>query len=72
MAAGISIEGSTLYCSMTPCRTCAMLIINCGIERVVCEYRYHAGGESEERFRQAGVRLDFMNEEVLGYENQKG
>ena len=69
---GMALDGGTLYCRMTPCRTCAMLIINCGIERVVCEYRYHAGSESEEMFRQAGVRLDFMNDEVLGYENQKG
>ncbi|WP_024470607.1 deoxycytidylate deaminase, partial [Treponema pedis] len=38
---GISIDGATLYCKMTPCRTCAMLIINCGIVRVVAEKRYH-------------------------------
>jgi dCMP deaminase len=69
---GIALEGGTLYCRMTPCRTCAMLIINCGIERVVCQHRYHAGGESEDMFRQAGVQLDFINEGVLGYENQKG
>lgn len=30
---GIALDGSTLYCRMTPCRTCAMLIINCGIVR---------------------------------------
>ncbi len=28
---GISLEGSTLYCKMEPCRVCAMLIISCGI-----------------------------------------
>jgi hypothetical protein len=28
--------------------------------------------ESEEMVRQTGVKLDFLNEEVLGYENQKG
>jgi dCMP deaminase len=69
---GISLDGGTLYCRMTPCRTCAMLIINCGIERVVCQFRYHAGGESEEMFRMAGVKLDYFNEEVLDYDNQKG
>jgi len=69
---GIALEGGTLYCRMTPCRTCAMLIINCGIERVVCQHRYHAGEESEEMFRQAGVKLDYFSDEVLGYENQKG
>ncbi|NLF57552.1 MAG: cell division protein DedD, partial [Candidatus Hydrogenedens sp.] len=65
---GISIEGATLYCRMTPCRVCAMLIINCGIKRVVCERRYHAGAESEEMFRQAGVQIEFMHDELQRYE----
>jgi dCMP deaminase len=69
---GIALNGGTLYCRMTPCRTCAMLIINCGIERVVCQNRYHAGVESEEMFRIAGVKLDYFNDDVLHYENQKG
>ncbi len=64
---GISIEGSTVYCRMTPCRTCAMLIINCGVKRVVCERKYHAGGESEEMFQQAGIELDYKHEEVQEY-----
>lgn len=67
---GISIEGATLYCRMTPCRTCAMLLINCGIVRVVCERRYHAAAESEELFRQAGMALEYKYEEVQQYENQ--
>ena len=64
---GIALEGSTLYCRMTPCRVCAMLIINCGIKRVVCEKKYHAGAESEEMFAKAGVELVFFNEEILTY-----
>jgi len=67
---GLSLDKGTLYCRMTPCRTCAMLIINCGISRVVCEYRYHAGAESEQMFADAGVELDFFNDETLSYENQ--
>ncbi len=69
---GIALEGGTLYCRMTPCRTCAMLIINCGIERVVCEYKYHAGTESEAMFQEAGVELQYLHEEVLKYNNQQG
>ncbi len=67
---GISLENSTLYCKMTPCRTCAMLIINCGIIRVVCENKYHAGVESEEMFKKAGVTLEYLNEEICKYSNQ--
>jgi dCMP deaminase len=67
---GISLEKATLYCRMTPCRTCAMLIINCGIERVVCERKYHDGKESEEMFIQAGVLLEYVHDEVQQYEKQ--
>ena len=62
---GIALEGATLYCRMTPCRTCAMLIINCGITRVVCEKKYHAGSESEAMFAEAGVKLEIFENEVL-------
>ena len=68
---GISLNGATLYCRMTPCRTCAMLIINCGIKRIVCEYRYHAGAESEALFLEAGLELNYVNQEVLEYRDQK-
>lgn len=67
---GISIDGATLYCRMTPCRTCAMLIINCGIVRVVCENRYHSADESEDMFKQAGIQLDYVSNEVLKYKEQ--
>lgn len=67
---GIALEGSTLYCRMTPCRTCAMLIINCGIERVVCERKYHAGAESEAMFAEADVKLEFVFDEIQQYEGQ--
>ena len=69
---GIAIGGATLYCRMTPCRTCAMLIINCGIVRVVCERKYHAGEESEVMFRQAGIELEYKHDEVQSYELEPG
>ena len=67
---GIALDKATLYCRMTPCRTCAMLIINCGIERVVCEKKYHAGAESEQMFSDAGVKLDYFSEDILKYDGQ--
>jgi dCMP deaminase len=47
-----------------------MLIINCGIRRVVAERRYHAGEESEELLRAAGIELVYKYQEVQTYENQ--
>lgn len=67
---GIALEGATLYCRMTPCRVCAMLIINCGIKRVVCEKKYHAGVESEEMFKQAGIQIEFFEDDILKYDKQ--
>jgi dCMP deaminase len=64
---GVALDGATLYCRMTPCRVCAMLIINCGIKRVVCERKYHAGGESELMLKTAGIRLDFIHDELQKY-----
>jgi len=69
---GIAIAGATLYCRMTPCRTCAMLIINCGIVRVVSQRRYHDAADSEEMFAKAGITLEYVSEEVQQYENQSG
>ncbi len=66
---GISINGGTLYCRMTPCRTCAMLIINCGIRRVVCEKRYHDSADSIEMFRQAGIQLEHLSDDIQSYAN---
>ena len=54
---GISIEGATVYTRMTPCRTCAMLLINCGIQKVVCERKYQLSEESEQLFAEAGIEL---------------
>ncbi|MDR1637417.1 MAG: cytidine/deoxycytidylate deaminase family protein [Treponema sp.] len=67
---GIAIGGSTLYCRMTPCRTCAMLIINCGIVRVVCQRRYHDAEDSEKMLETAGIRLEYVYDEVERYEAQ--
>jgi len=67
---GIAINESTLYCKMTPCSTCAKMIINAGIKRVVCEKKYHAGQESEELFKLADIEIDFFEDNIEQYEKQ--
>jgi dCMP deaminase len=64
---GISLDDSTIYCKMTPCRTCAMLIINCGIKKVVSEKDYQDAKESKEMFKKAGVKLEILNKDVEKY-----
>jgi dCMP deaminase len=67
---GTALDGATLYCTMEPCRTCAMLIISVGIRRVVAERMYHAARESRELFAAAGVELVALSGEVESYERQ--
>jgi dCMP deaminase len=67
---GIPLDGATLYCKMTPCRRCAMMIINAGIRRVICERRYHAEKDTLELFKQSGVELKVMSAEIMKYDNQ--
>jgi dCMP deaminase len=69
---GTSIDGATVYCRMTPCRICAMLIINSGIKRVYAERKYHTGSESEKMFKKAGIKLEYKFNEIEQYKNQKG
>jgi len=67
---GIPLDGATLFCKMTPCRTCAMMIINAGIKRVVCERRYHADSDTIDMFKQAYVELTIVNNEFEKYDKQ--
>jgi len=66
---GIAINGSTLYCKMTPCDICAKMIVNAGIKRVVCEKIYHASGAMD-FWDEAGIRLDVLDETLEEYEDQ--
>jgi dCMP deaminase len=67
---GIPLEGTTLYCKMEPCRTCAMLIISTGITKVIAQRRYHAAQETREMFKLAGLELVVVEDEMETYENQ--
>jgi len=66
---GIPLDGSTLYCHMTPCYTCAKMIINAGIKRVVCNKDYHAGARSKEIFKECSIQYDLLDPEMQTYEN---
>jgi len=67
---GLQLEGTTLYCSMEPCRVCAMLIASSGFARVVARRRYHAGGDTPEILAAAGVELVIEQDTVETYEGQ--
>lgn len=64
---GAAIEGGTIYVKMAPCYTCAKMIINAGIKRVVCNQDYHASARSKEIFKEAGVEFVLLDEEIVKY-----
>jgi dCMP deaminase len=53
---GVAIAGSTLYCTAHACLTCAKLLINAGITRVVYEDPY-PDDLAIELFREAGTQV---------------
>ncbi len=67
---GLPLEGTTLYCTMEPCRVCAMLITSVGITRVVAKRRYHAAQDTRDLFAEAGVDLAVVEDVVEQYDDQ--
>lgn len=68
---GIAINGATLYCKMTPCYTCAKMIINAGIKKVVCAQDYHASKRSKEIFEEAGIEFCLLSQDMMTYSDMK-
>jgi dCMP deaminase len=68
---GISLDGGTLYVKMAPCYTCAKMMINAGIKRVVCSQDYHASARSKEIFKEAGVKYELLNKALVTYSDMK-
>ncbi|MBC7329753.1 dCMP deaminase family protein [bacterium] len=53
---GVSIEGATLYCTHQPCITCAKMLINAGIKKIIFEAPY-PDELAEQMLKEAGVEL---------------
>jgi dCMP deaminase len=53
---GISIQGSTIYCTNKPCVICSKMIINAGIGRIYYEEGYD-DPLSEQMFEEAGLEF---------------
>ncbi len=44
-----------------------MLLINCGVKRVVCERNYHRGSDSERLLKEADIKLEYKYDEIQQY-----
>ncbi len=52
---GIRTKGATIYVTLSPCLTCAKMIINAGIVEVVYDEQYSITEQTMDLFKQAGV-----------------
>ncbi len=56
---GVSLEGSTIYCTHTPCVLCAKMLVNAKIKRFVSFGRYNDDAFIN-LFKEAGIELDIQ------------
>ncbi len=54
---GVSIEGSTIYCTHTPCVLCAKMLVNARIKHFVSFGKYQDDAFTD-LFRQANIAID--------------
>jgi dCMP deaminase len=57
---GISMEGCTLICTLSPCKLCMRLMINCGITKVVARDLYR---DFQEILDMPDVKTDIQKRE---------
>ncbi len=54
---GVSLEGSTIYATHTPCVLCAKMLVNAGIKRFVSFGKYNDNAFVD-LFKEAGIEVD--------------
>jgi dCMP deaminase len=56
---GVSLEGSTIYCTHTPCVLCAKMLVNARIKRFVSFGSYDDNSFTS-LFKEAGIAMDIQ------------
>jgi len=62
---GVSLEGSTIYCTHTPCVLCAKMLVNARIKRFVSFGEYN-DSEFTRLFNDAGIKMERKDKPLLG------
>lgn len=61
---GVSLEGSTIYCTHTPCNLCAKMLVNAKIGRLV-SFGSYDDNAFVDLFQQAGIKVDLKKKPPL-------
>lgn len=64
---GVSVNGATIYSSMVPCRSCAMMIINSGISKVIALREYQTSKHTKQLFKKCNVELFIIDKSLNKY-----
>jgi dCMP deaminase len=56
---GVSLEGSTVYCTHTPCVLCAKMLVNARIARFISFGKYD-DDRFIDIFKEAGIKVDIL------------
>ena len=64
---GVPLQYATVYCTMVPCATCAMMLVSLRIDRVVAQHPYPSDKEHRGAaiLGYSGVGLDILSTEEL-------
>jgi len=65
---GPSTEGAILYCTMFPCFSCAKVIVNAGIKKVIALHDYQRSDESKSLFDEVRIGWTIEHAGVPPYE----
>jgi len=58
---GVSIEGATIYCTLSPCSICARMLVDAKIKEYVCFTQY-TDQKAKEIFKEAGIKFRVVKE----------
>ena len=61
---GVTLEGSTVYCTHTPCIICAKMLVNAKIKRYITFAEY-SDDAFIELFKEAGIKIDVLEKPSL-------
>lgn len=61
---GISMNNCSLVCTLSPCKLCMRMLLNCGITKVVAKHIYK---DFNEIMKMPDVKVDVVQEEENGF-----
>lgn len=61
---GVATKGTTMYITHSPCSLCTKMMINAGVERIVC-YKSYPDENSQKLLKEAGVKFEVHFEPEL-------